>query len=45
MSGKLSTKNWPVSATVHESSVSPLSMFYLPVRTYKQTDNDDVCVK
>ncbi|THX03886.1 Metallo-dependent phosphatase [Aureobasidium pullulans] len=45
MSGKLSTKNWPVSATVHEFSVSPLSMFYLPVRTYKQTDNDDVCVK
>ncbi|KAG9846650.1 Metallo-dependent phosphatase, partial [Aureobasidium melanogenum] len=43
--GKLKTKKWPVSATVHEFSVSPLSMFYLPVRTYEQTDNDDVCVK
>ncbi|KAI4732145.1 Metallo-dependent phosphatase [Aureobasidium sp. EXF-10728] len=43
--GKLRTKKWPVSATVHEFSVSPLSMFYLPVRTYEQTDNDDVCVK
>lgn len=43
--GKLKTKKWPISATVHEFSVSPLSMFYLPVRTYKQTDNDDVSVK
>jgi alkaline phosphatase D len=43
--GKLRTKKWPISATVHEFSVSPLSMFYLPVRTYEQTDNDDVCVK
>ncbi|KAG2415808.1 hypothetical protein HFD88_007000 [Aspergillus terreus] len=30
---------------VHEFSVGPLSMFYLPVRTYHQTDSDDVAVK
>lgn len=36
---------WPVSATVHEFSCSPLSMFYLPVRTYSQEDMEDVVVK
>ncbi|KAF2746073.1 Metallo-dependent phosphatase [Sporormia fimetaria CBS 119925] len=36
---------WPKSATVHEFSTSPLSMFYLPKRTYKEVDEDDVCVK
>lgn len=36
---------WPVSATVNEFSTSPLSQFYLPVRTYKQTDEQDVVVK
>ncbi|OJJ48471.1 hypothetical protein ASPZODRAFT_140765 [Penicilliopsis zonata CBS 506.65] len=30
---------------VHEFSVGPLNMFYLPVRTYRQTDNEDVAVK
>lgn len=39
------TKKWPRSAAVHEFSASPLSMFYLPVRTYKQTDDEDVCIK
>ncbi|KAJ5050847.1 uncharacterized protein L3040_002716 [Drepanopeziza brunnea f. sp. 'multigermtubi'] len=36
---------WPVSATVNEFSTSPLSQFYLPVRTYKQKDEEDVLVK
>ncbi|KAH8591441.1 alkaline phosphatase family protein-like protein [Bisporella sp. PMI_857] len=36
---------WPVSATVNEFSTSPLSQFYLPVPTYKQTDDEDVMVK
>lgn len=43
--GGLKTKKWPLSATVHEFSVSPLSMFYLPVRTYRQEDEEDVVVK
>ncbi|KAE8145438.1 alkaline phosphatase [Aspergillus avenaceus] len=30
---------------LHEFSVGPLSMFYLPVRTYRQTDQEDVTVK
>ncbi|KAF7588543.1 hypothetical protein BBP40_005532 [Aspergillus hancockii] len=30
---------------LHEFSVGPLSMFYLPIRTYSQTDNEDVAVK
>jgi alkaline phosphatase D len=30
---------------VHEFSVGPLSMFYLPIRTYHQTDSEDVMVK
>jgi len=36
---------WPLSATVHEFSTSPLSMFYLPLRTYRQDDEEDVCIK
>lgn len=36
---------WPISATVNEFSVSPLSQFYLPVPSYKQTDEEDVMVK
>lgn len=36
---------WPHSAMVHEFSTSPLSMFYLPTRTYKQTDDEDICLK
>jgi alkaline phosphatase D len=36
---------WPVSATVHEFSTSPLSMFYLPFRTYNEIDDRDVCIK
>lgn len=36
---------WPLSATVHEFSTSPLSMFYLPIRTYWQEDEEDVCIK
>lgn len=30
---------------LHEFSVGPLSMFYLPVRTYRQTDAEDIAVK
>lgn len=30
---------------LHEFSVGPLSMFYLPVRTYHQVDDEDVTVK
>ncbi|KAL1593765.1 hypothetical protein SLS60_010497 [Paraconiothyrium brasiliense] len=37
--------DWPVSATVHEFSTSPLSMFYLPFRTYSEVDDEDVCMK
>ncbi|QDS68764.1 hypothetical protein FKW77_005020 [Venturia effusa] len=36
---------WPQSATVYEFSTSPLSMFYLPIRTYKQSDQEDVAIK
>ena len=36
---------WPVNVTVHEFSASPLSMFYLPTRTYKQRDDEDICLK
>jgi alkaline phosphatase D len=30
---------------IHEFSVGPLSMFYLPIRSYYQTDDEDVSVK
>ncbi|KAH8732112.1 PhoD-like phosphatase-domain-containing protein, partial [Phaeosphaeriaceae sp. PMI808] len=36
---------WPASAAVHEFSTSPLSMFYLPFRTYREIDDGDVCIK
>ena len=37
---------WGDGAAVHEFSTSPLSMFYLPVRTYWEIEGeDDVCVK
>lgn len=37
---------WPLSATVHEFSTSPLSMFYLPVRTYSEKEGEDeLCIK
>lgn len=37
---------WPLSATVHEFSTSPLSMFYLPVRSYWEVPGEDeVCIK
>ncbi|KIW92523.1 uncharacterized protein Z519_06370 [Cladophialophora bantiana CBS 173.52] len=29
----------------HEFSVGPLSMFYLPFRTFRQTDNQDVAIQ
>ena len=36
---------YPPGVTVTEFSCSPLSMFYLPVRTYKQEDMNDVAIK
>lgn len=40
---------WPLSATVHEFSCSPLNQFYLPTRSYWEADSDDkvdeVCIK
>ena len=40
---------WPLSATVHEFSTSPLSMFYLPIRSYWEVPGEDdieeVCIK
>ena len=36
---------WPISATVHEFSTSPLSQFYLPMRTYRQDDDEHVMIK
>lgn len=43
-------KRWPLSATVHEFSASPLNMFYLPIRTYSESSTSeeylsDVCIK
>jgi alkaline phosphatase D len=43
-------KRWPLSATVHEFSASPLNMFYAPIRTYKESSTSadyvsDVCIK
>lgn len=32
---------WPSSATVHEFSTSPLSMFYLPFRSYWEKEDDE----
>lgn len=36
---------WDDSAAVYEFSTSPLSQFYSPVGTYKQTDEEDVKLK
>jgi alkaline phosphatase D len=37
---------WPISATVHEFSTSPLSMSYLPTKTYQEVEGEDeVCMK
>lgn len=37
---------WPLSATIHEFSTSPLSMFYLPVRTYSEKEGEDeICIE
>lgn len=40
---------WPISATVHEFSTSPLSMFYLPIRSYWEMPGEgeveEVCIK
>ena len=36
---------WPQTAAVYEFSTSPLSMFYLPFKSYKQEDDEDVCIK
>ncbi|POS84533.1 hypothetical protein EPUL_003058 [Erysiphe pulchra] len=36
---------WPISSTVHEYSVGPLSQFYLPIPTYMQLDSEDIKVK
>lgn len=37
---------WPISATLHEFSTSPLSMFYLPTRTYREVQGEDeLCIK
>ncbi|KAH9909972.1 alkaline phosphatase family protein [Xylariomycetidae sp. FL2044] len=36
---------WPVNATVHEFSASPLNQFYSPIPTYRQTDDKDVELK
>ncbi|EED18023.1 alkaline phosphatase family protein [Talaromyces stipitatus ATCC 10500] len=30
---------------IHEFSVGPLNMFYLPIRSYRQTDSEDIMVK
>jgi alkaline phosphatase D len=36
---------WPISATVHEFSSSPLNQFYLPTPSYRQLDDEDIMVK
>lgn len=40
------TGPWGISATVHEFSTSPLSMFYLPLRSYWEVEGqDDIGIK
>lgn len=41
----LAGRKWSSDVAVHEFSTSPLSMFYLPVRTYRQEDDEDVVLK
>lgn len=36
---------WSENSTVFEFSASPLSQFYSPIPTYRQTDNEDVKIK
>lgn len=36
---------YSIASAVHEFSCSPLNQFYLPIRTYKQLDNEDVLIK
>ncbi|KAM7196427.1 PhoD-like phosphatase domain containing protein [Rhypophila sp. PSN 637] len=36
---------WPPTVAVHEFSTSPLSQFYSPIPSYRQTDKDDVKIK
>lgn len=36
---------WAEEATVYEFSASPLSQFYSPVGTYRQSDDEDVKIK
>lgn len=36
---------WNETATVYEFSASPLSQFYSPIPTYRQTDDEDVKIK
>lgn len=36
---------WPETSTVWEFSASPLSQFYSPIPSYRQTDNEDVKIK
>ncbi|KAI9793431.1 MAG: hypothetical protein M1816_000324 [Peltula sp. TS41687] len=36
---------WTNGSTAHEFSTSPLSQFYLPTRTYRQKDDQDVMLK
>jgi len=39
-------QKWGPEATVHEFSTSPLSMFYLPIRTYKEVEGEgERCIK
>jgi alkaline phosphatase D len=37
--------NWPEAASVYEFSASPLSQFYSPIPTYRETDSEDVMIK
>jgi alkaline phosphatase D len=37
--------DWPEAAAVYEFSASPLSQFYSPVPSYRQTDNEDVMIR
>lgn len=37
---------WPISATIHEFSTSPLNMFYLPIRSYREMEGQgEICIK
>ncbi|PWW77298.1 Metallo-dependent phosphatase [Tuber magnatum] len=36
---------YSIASTVHEFSCSPLNQFFVPIRTYKQLDNEDLLIK